>query len=113
MAVTLTAIQLAAAMRIGDGVTALAEPQAGVLNRILASATALVESYAPNAPESIQNEAAIRVGGYLFRLAAWRLYALRQSLSDSGAQALLARFRIVRATLIETDEEQAARTATR
>ena len=52
MSVTITAIQLAAALRIGDGVTALVEPQAGVLNRILASATALVESYAPNAPES-------------------------------------------------------------
>ena len=38
MSVTLTAIQLAAAMRIGDGVAALEEPQASVLNRILASA---------------------------------------------------------------------------
>ena len=66
MAVTISVIQLAAALRIGDGVTPLVEPQAGVLNRILASATALVESYAPNAPESIMNEAAIRTGGYLF-----------------------------------------------
>ena len=53
MAVTLSTIQLAAAMRIGDGVTALVEPQASVISRILASATALVESYAPNAPESV------------------------------------------------------------
>ena len=34
-------------------------------------------------------------------------------LADSGAQALLARFRIVRAMPIETDEEQAARTEAR
>ena len=66
MAVTISVIQLAAALRIGDGVTALVEPQAGVLNRILASATALIESYAPNAPEAIQNEAVIRAGGFLF-----------------------------------------------
>ena len=72
MSVTITAIQLAAAMRIGDGVAPLEEPQAGVLNRILASATALIESYAPNAPESIMNEAVIRVSGFLLthRLAA-------------------------------------------
>ena len=109
MAVTLTAIQLAAAMRIGDGVTALVEPQASVISRILASATALVESYAPNAPESIQNEAAIRVGGYLYDSPPGASMRFANPLGDSGAQALLARFRIVRATPIETDEERMSR----
>ena len=110
MAVTLTSIQLAAAMRIGDGITPLEEPQASVINRILASATALVESYAPQAPESVQNEAVIRVGGYLFDSPPGASMRFASPLADSGAQALLARFRIVRATLIETAEEQAART---
>ena len=35
------------------------------LERMLAVATEVVESYAPNAPEVIQNEAAIRFVGYL------------------------------------------------
>ena len=109
MAVTITAIQLAAAMRIGDGATPLEEPQASVINRILASATALVESYAPNAPEAIQNEAVIRVGGFLFDSPPGASMRFANPLGDSGAQALLARFRIVRATPIETDEERMAR----
>ena len=113
MSVTISAIQLAAAMRIGDGMTPLEEPQAGVLNRILASATALVESYAPNAPEAVQNEAVIRVGGFLFDSPPGGSVRFANPLADSGAQALLARFRIVRAMLIETAEEQAARTEAR
>ena len=113
MSVTITAIQLAAALRIGDGVAPLEEPQAGVLNRILASATALIESYAPQAPESIMNEAVIRVSGFLFDSPPGGGARFANPLSDSGAQALLARFRIVRAMPIETDEEQAARTEAR
>ena len=113
MSVTLTVIQLAAALRIGNGVAALEEPQASVLNRILASATALIESYSPQAPESIMNEAAIRVSGFLFDSPPGASMRFANPLGDSGAQALLARFRIVRATPIETDEENAARTAAR
>ena len=109
MSVTITAVQLAAAMRIGDGMTPLEEPQAGVINRILATATALVESYAPKAPEAIQNEAVIRVGGYLFDSPPGGSMRFANPLADSGAQALLARFRIVRAMPIETEEERAAR----
>lgn len=32
---------------------------------ILAAATAIVERYAPAAPAAVQNEAVVRVGGYL------------------------------------------------
>lgn len=109
MAVTITAIQLAASLRIGDGVTALPEPQAGVISRILASATAMVENYAPTAPESVQNEAAIRLGGYLYDAPPGASMRSTNPFSDSGAQALLARFRVVRAMPIETDEERMAR----
>ena len=55
MAVTLTAAALAAAIR---------QP-ADVAARLLPVATELVERYAPAAPESVQNEAAIRCAGYL------------------------------------------------
>ena len=109
MSVTLTSLQLAAAMRIEDGTTALVEPQAGVISRILATATALVESYAPNAPEAVQNEAVIRVGGYLYDSPPGASMRFANPLGDSGAQGLLARFRVVRATPLETDDERMAR----
>ena len=59
MAVSLTVIEAAADRRLGDGVTAPAEPINGVLTRLLATATAIVENYAPNAPESVQNTGSV------------------------------------------------------
>ena len=55
MAVTITAAELAAAIR---------QP-AEVAGRLLAVASELVERYAPAAPDSIANEAVIRTSGYL------------------------------------------------
>lgn len=55
MAVTLTAADLAEA----TGQTS------AVATRLLPVVTELVEKYAPDAPEAIQNEAAIRCAGYL------------------------------------------------
>lgn len=55
MAVTLTGSALAQALAVNQ---ALAD-------RLLPVAVALVEQYAPGAPESIQNEAAIRAMGWL------------------------------------------------
>ena len=55
MAVTLTAAELGAAIGV-DSNTA---------TRLLAVASALVERYAPEAPEAISNEGAIRSAGWL------------------------------------------------
>ena len=55
MAVTLSALHLAEAVGV-DAITAA---------RVLAVAAALIERYAPAAPVAVQNEAAIRVSGYL------------------------------------------------
>ena len=55
MAVTLTAAALAAEI----GATT------DRATRLLAVATAVVEGYAPDAPEVLQNEAVIRFAGYL------------------------------------------------
>ena len=55
MAVTLTAAELAEAVGV-DSATA---------SRLLAVATALVTRYAPNAPDAVANEAAIRAAGWL------------------------------------------------
>jgi len=56
MAITLTAAELMTATRMG-------EPHA---TRLLAVASELVTDYAPDAPDVIQNEAVIRMAGYLY-----------------------------------------------
>ena len=104
MAVTITAIELAAAMRIGDGSTALVEPQASVISRLLASATTIVERYAPNAPTAIQNEAVVRVAGYLYDAPPGASARTASAMRDSGAMALLSPWRIIRAVAVESDD---------
>ena len=59
MAITLTALELAAAMRIGDTPEELAEA-----TRQLAFASEAVTRHAPDAPDVIQNEAVIRLAAY-------------------------------------------------
>ena len=65
MAVTLTALELAAALRVGDGTTALTGPLAEILDRLLATATALVNEYSPMADDDVANEACVRLCGFL------------------------------------------------
>ena len=89
MAVTVT--QLAAALRLGDGTSAPAEPVNGMLTRYLAVATALIDNYTEDAPAEISDQATIQIAGYLFdqpeytrgdsAMTAWRY---------SGAASLLA-----------------------
>ena len=55
MAVTLTDPDLAAALAVNDALA----------SRLRSVAVALVERYAPDAPEAVQNEAAIRCAGWL------------------------------------------------
>ena len=96
MAVTL--IQLAAALRLGDGVTAPTEPVAGILSRLLDVSQAFVAVAAPSAPEAIADEATTRMAAYLYdsptassgdRYApAWR---------NSGAEVLVSRWVVRRA----------------
>ena len=92
MAVTLTVIEAAADRRLGDGATAPAEPINGVLTRLLATATAIVEDYAPNAPESVQNTAASLILGYLYDAPIGDSSRFANSLANSGAQLLLSRY---------------------
>ena len=92
MAVTLTVIEAAADRRLGDGVTEPAEPINGVLTRLLATATAIVENYAPNAPESVQNTATSLILGYLYDAPIGDSTRFANSLANSGAQLILARY---------------------
>ena len=89
MAVNVT--QLAAAIRLGDGVTAPVEPLLSILTRSLGVADATIALLAPDAPDAVKDEATVRFTAYLYDTpsapsgdryaAAWR---------NSGAAALVA-----------------------
>ena len=62
----LTVAQLSAALRIGDGSDDPEEPVLSILTRLKGVGEALVENDAPGAPDSIKDEAVIRIAGYLY-----------------------------------------------
>ena len=93
MAVSITVAELAAAIRLGSSTEETAQA-----TRLLALATQVVTKHAANAPDAVQNEAAIRVAGYLFdapQAAQGAGYA--DILRNSGAAALLLPYRVHRA----------------
>lgn len=103
MAVTLTAAELAEALGMKQ---ALADRLHGV-------AVALVERYAPKAPDAVQNEAVIRAGGWLHEQppggvrsetigdeAVEYAPAMVGALRHSGAMALLSPWKVRRAGAI-------------
>ena len=91
-------IQLAAALRLGDGETAPTEPVAGIISRLLGVSQAFVQIAAPEAPEAIADQATIMMAATLYDsptaaagdryAAAWR---------NSGAEALVSRWVVRRA----------------
>ena len=91
MAVTLTAIALAGKMRLGDGQSDLPEPLGSTIGGLLDSVTAMVERNAPDAPESVQNEAATRLAAFLFEAPVSR--QSQNPMAQSGAGAMLAPWR--------------------
>ena len=67
MPLTITVAELAAAVRVtADASTPRTEPQLSILHRQLRVAEAFIEDYANAAPDDVQNEAAIRMVGYLY-----------------------------------------------
>ncbi len=93
MAVTLTAAELAAALRLGDSAEETAEA-----TRLLGYATEAVTKHAPDAPDVAHNEAAIRLAGYLFDMPnAGRGAGYADALRNSGAAAILHPYRVHRA----------------
>ena len=63
---TRTLAQLAADLRIGDGVTEPTGVVLEVLSRISEAATAMVLAVAPGAPDAIHNEAYSRLATWLY-----------------------------------------------
>ena len=85
MAVTLTAAQLAAAMRLGDSTEEMNE-----VVRLLAYASEAVVRHAPAAPDVVHNEAVVRLCGYLFdQPLASRRDAYANAMRNSGAGRML------------------------
>ena len=97
MAVTLTADQLASAIRI---TLPLNTTLAARVESLLGAATAMVQEYAGEAPSAVQNEAVIRVCGYMHDNDPARNRRFSDVLALSGAASILAMFRVQRAIAI-------------
>ena len=90
MAVSLTSAELGAALRLSDSPEEQAEA-----TRLLAYVTEAVTQYAPDAPDAVHNESAIRLAGYLYDMPfAGRGEAYANALRNSGAARMLLPYRI-------------------
>ena len=93
MAVTMTAAELVAALRLGDSAEELTE-----VTRILAFVSEAVVQYAPGASDLAHTEACRRMAGYLYDQpeAAGRGDAYSNALRSSGAARMLFPYRVHR-----------------
>ena len=99
MAVTLSIDELRDGIRAGD-----TQQETDVITRLLLVGTALVQKHAPNAPEAVQNEAVVRLAGYLFdQPAATSRQGYSSALRNSGARALLLAWRVVGVGVVGED----------
>ena len=91
--VTLTVAELSSALRLGSSPEELAQA-----TRLLAFATLAVSKHAPEAPEIVQNEAAILVAGYIYDSPmAAKGASYSAVLRNCGAGSLLLPYRVHRA----------------
>ena len=91
MTVGLKIAELATALRITTAGPP-PEPTLAILQRLLDAATLKVESYAPDAPAVVQDQAVIIMAGYLYDAApVMRRPAL--AFTNSGAESLLSSWR--------------------
>ena len=105
MAVTITAEELRAALRLNDTAEETAE-----VTRLLAYSTEAVTQHAPDASDTAMNEAVRRLGGYLFDMPeAARGDAYANAMRNSGAARMLLPYRVHRLGL--TDAVEAAQAA--
>ena len=87
---TLTVQQLRDGVRAGNS-----QQETDILTRLLAVGSSVVVKHAPNAPDSVQNEAVVRMAGYLFdQPAASSRQGYASAFRNSGARALLLPWRV-------------------
>ena len=80
-------------LRVGD-----TTQERQIVDRMLPAAQALVEKHAPNAPETIQEEAIYRlVASWFDQPNAHTGAAYANAFRNSGAQAILAPYRVLKA----------------
>ena len=96
---------LAVALRLSEDGSDLSSAQEAVLDRVRGVATRLAESYAPDAPDVVQDEAVVRLASYLYDAQPGASQRFTNPFADSGAQALLARYRVVRAHKLEEPDD--------
>ena len=80
--------------------------QTAVLTRLLNVGTELVDAYADGAPDSVKDEAIIRVCAYLYDVAPAMSTAPTNPLMYSGAQSLLSLWRPQRAHVLGGDDPE-------
>ena len=108
MAITITATELLAALRLEDSAEETAE-----VTRLLSYCTEAVTQHAPDAPDVAQNEAVRRLAGFLFDMPeAGRGMAYANALRNSGAARMLLPYRIHRAGYADAVEAAQAAVGT-
>ena len=107
MAVTISAAELAAAIRVGDSTAETAEVARLLEYSTEAIATFLVAAY-PTTPAAAVNEAVVRLAGFLYdQPTVSGRDQLANALRSSGAGAILLPYRIHRAGLVGASPEAA------
>ena len=97
----ITDVEVAAAMELGDGVTPLEEPILTIVGRYILVGKALVDKFAPDAPEPVRDQATIQLCKQLYDAppaAAGVRFAY--AFEASGAAHLLSQWRVIRAFVV-------------
>ncbi len=91
MALQITTAALAAKIRVSaDPTTPPAEPELGIVEGLRSVADELINLYAPDAPDSVKDEAAVRFVGYLYDAPHAGAGVHPDAMRNSGAMSLLA-----------------------
>ena len=96
MAVTITASDLALALRIDSANS----DQVKQVERLREYAVKAVEDYAPSAPAEIQNEAVVRLAGYLFDTPFQQFRGNQNAFRNAGSAGILDRYREIGASVV-------------
>ena len=106
MAITISDVALAAALRLGDGTTALTEPTLGIVARLKAVSTQIILEDAPDVPDDeLHNEAVVRIcwAALTICLKQGRGGNYASVYKHSGARDLLSQWRRVRVKVLTDD----------
>lgn len=100
MAITITAAQVAVAIRAATDVNDVPDVVATVLDILVPAAGAIILEWAPSAPDSVHDASLVRLSGWLYDADPADSRA-GQAMQLSGAASLLAPFRAHRAGIID------------